>query len=783
MKLSVPTFWGRAGFSLQRRLQPPSGPGLKPRLQAKACSTILLFTLPLAAQTVDQCTTLHKHGDAGEKACWERLNRSSDPAVRGDALFALKDYDGANEAFRAAEKARPKDANVKVRWGILMLEAPNGNPQTAADLFNEALELDKNNARALLGLAEVAEDSYEGKAVEYAEKALAADPKLYEAHELMARIALEDNNEPKAVEEAKKAVAISGEALDAMAILATVDWLDDKPAPVPPGSIEARSEWIDKILKVNPHYGEAYALAGHFFDINRRYVADIAYYRKALELNPDLQSARSQLGINLMRLGENDEAYKLLMQAWDANWHDLPTANTLKLMDSYKNFVTVKTPSGRGVLKLPKKEEALVKPYLEAELDKIIETYDKKYNYKYPGTVHVEVYPDHEDFAVRTVGMPGLGALGVTFDNPVVLEGRGIVAMDSPSASDPQRKPGSFHWATTLWHEMSHVYVLSMTQDRVPRWFTEGLAVYEETATNKDWGDRLDPPSIEAIKDHKLLPVADLDRGYIHPSYPDQVIVSYFQGGRVITYIVEKWGYGTVLNMIHDYADRMSTPEVIEKELKMKPEDFDKQFLPWLEAQTKTTVDGFENWTKRVRELNENAKNKDWPAVIKEGLEIRDIYSDFVEAGSVYEALDRAYEATGEKAKGMEQLERYAEVGGRDPDTLDHLADLQAEAGDKRGAARTLERLNYVYVRDEHAHQKLGDLELELNNPTAAIREYQAVLAGKPVDPAGAHFQLAKALQAAKRPAEARDEVFSALELAPEYKPAQKLLLELSNVK
>jgi cellulose synthase operon protein C len=746
------------------------------RLSVVSCQlSALLLCAALSAQTVDQCESLHKHGDAGEMACWERLSRSSDPAIRADALFGLKDYNGANGAFQTAEKARPKDAHIKLRYGMLMLEAPTGNPQTAADLFNEVLEIDKNNPRALLGLAQVAEDSYEGKAVEYAEKALVADPKLYEAHELMARIALEDNNEPRAVEEAKKAVAISGEALDAMAVLATVDWLDDKPAPVPPGSIETRSEWIDKILKVNPHYGEAYALAGHFFDINRRYVADIAYYRKALELNPDLQSARSQLGINLMRLGQNDEAYKLLMQAWEAGWRDHPTDDTLTLMDSYKNFDIVKTPSGRGVLKLPKKEEALLKPYLEAELDKIIETYDKKYNYKLPGTVQVESYPDHEDFAVRTVGVPGLGALGVTFDN--------VVAMDSPSASDPQRKPGTFHWATTLWHEMSHVYVLSMTNDRVPRWFTEGLAVYEETATNKDWGDRLDPPSIQAIKNHKLLPVADLDRGYIHPTYPEQVIVSYFQGGRVITYIVEKWGYGTVLNMIHDYANRMSTPEVIEKELKMKPEDFDKQFLPWLEAQTKTTVDGFESWTKRVRELNENAKNKDWAAVIKEGLEIRDIYPDFVEAGSVYEALDRAYEATGEKAKGGEQLERYAEVGGRNPDTLNHLADLQVEAGDKRGAARTLERLNYVYLRDERGHQKLGDLELELNNPTAAVREYQAVLAGKPVDPAGAHFQLAKALQAAKRTAEAREEVFSALELAPEYKPAQKLLLELSNVK
>ena len=84
-----------------------------------------------------------------------------------------------------------------------------------------------------------------------------------------------------------------------------------------------------------------------------------------------------------------------------------------------------------------------------------------------------------------------------------------------------------------MWHELSHVYVLEMTNHRVPRWFTEGLAVYEETAASPDWGDRLDPGAISAIKSKKLLPVADLDRGFIHPTYPAQVIVSYFQGGKI----------------------------------------------------------------------------------------------------------------------------------------------------------------------------------------------------------------------------------------------------------
>ena len=65
-----------------------------------------------------------------------------------------------------------------------------------------------------------------------------------------------------------------------------------------------------------------------------------------------------------------------------------------------------------------------------------------------------------------------------------------------------------------MWHELSHVYVLAATNHRVPRWFTEGLAVFEETAASPDWGDRLDHEAIVAIRDKKLLPIAEIDRGF-----------------------------------------------------------------------------------------------------------------------------------------------------------------------------------------------------------------------------------------------------------------------------
>jgi tetratricopeptide (TPR) repeat protein len=721
-------------------------------------AVLLLAALPLAAQPLDpaRCATLRHHGDPEAKTCYQRLTKSTDPGVQAEGFWGLRDYKAANDAFRAAIKLHDKDPKLRVRWGRMYLE--HWQPVDATALFNEALEIDKENAPAILGLAMVAAEGFEGKASDLAERALKSDPKLVEARELIARMALEDNNPDKASAEAKKALDLSPEALEAMSILATVDWLNDKSA----------TEWTDRISKINPVYGELYETAGHFFVINRRYEEGIKAYRKALEIEPTLSSARSELGINLMRFGQDQEARNELVQAWNEGFQSTSTKNTLTLLDSYKNFQTFSTPT--TVLRLHKKEAALLRPYFQAELDRALATYEKKYKYKLKSPVQIEVYPDHEDFAVRTMGMPGLGALGVTFGN--------YVAMDSPSG----RKPGTFHWDSTMWHELSHVYVLSMTNSRVPRWFTEGLAVFEETAAAPDWGDRLDPEAISAIKNKKLLPVAELDRGFVHPKYAAQVFVSYFQAGKICNFINEKWGYDKLLAMIHDFAALKPTPDVIEQEFKMKPEEFDRQFLAWLEPQTKVTVDGFDEWKKRLRGISENAKTKDWGAVIKEGNAIRDIYPDYVETGSVYEFLSEAWLAKGDKDKAIAELERYSAIGGRNPGTLKQLASLEAEQGKKREAAVVLERLNLIYLKDEEAHKKLGDLYMDLGNPTGAIREFQAVLAGLPNDKAGAHYELARALQAAHKTDEARDEVISALEAAPGFKPAQKLLLEL-NVK
>ena len=666
---------------------------------------------------------------------------------QAESLWKQHRYVEANDTFRALVNAHPRSALYRVRWGQLFLE--RFQPADAAQLFEEALKIDPNNAGAFLGLAQVAAEGFENQAIELAHKALAADPHLLEAQELLARLALEDNDTAKAAEEAHRALEMSPHAIQAKAILATIDWLSDKPD----------TPW-------DPHAAEAYETAGSIFVLNRRYEEGIRFFRQAIDAQPNLWSARSQLGINLMRLGLEDEARRQLEMCYENDYKDKPTVNTLRLMDSYKNFVTYKTST--TILRVHKKEAELLRPYFEAEMQRALCTYDKKYGITLDRPVQVEVYPDHEDFAVRTMGMPGLGALGVTFGY--------VVAMDSPSG----RKPGTFHWASTMWHELSHVYVPSMTKHRVPRWFTEGLAVHEETAVSPEWGDRLDPHVIAAIKDKKLLPVAELDRGFVRPRYPAQVVVSYFQAGRICDYINEHWGWPKLLAMIHDFATGASTPDVIEKELGMQPEEFDKRFLAALEAETKKTVDGFEEWRKGLNKVAEEAKAGKHDDVIRDALGIRDIYPDYVEAGNVYQFLADAYVAKDNKPAAIAELWRYTKAGGRGPDTLKQLATLLEEAGDKKAAAEVLERLNYIAPIDEELHRRLGDLYFGLGNTTAAIREYRAVLAKAPTDPAASHFNLAKAYKSANRPGDAKDELLLALEAAPGFRPAQKMLLELS---
>jgi len=723
------------------------------------CTLLLVGSGVTLAATPDECAALRKHGRNTEAhACYEALTQQRDPYLRAEGYWGLEMYQQANDQFRAAVAQSDSSALYRVRWGRLLHERFNNTD--ADNLFKEALARDPRNAQAYLGLALVSADGFDNAAIQWGAKALELDPKLVEAHELMANLALEDSDAPSATKEANEAIKLSGDALDAMAIHAAVEILADR----------SPDAWLDKIRQVNSSYGGGYALVAHHLVLNRRYEEGVAYYRKAIEVDPQLWSARSELGINLMRLGQEDEPRRQLAMCYDNGYRNEATVNSLRLLDSYKNFVTFKDET--TILKLQKKEAELLHPYFEAVIKRAIATYEQKYRMKLPGPVQVEVYPDHEDFAVRTLGVPGLGALGVTFGE--------VVAMDSPSG----RQPGDFNWASTLWHEMSHVFILTATNHRVPRWFTEGLAVHEETQASPEWGDRITPEILVAIRDKKLLPVVELDRGFVRPEYEAQVIVSYYQAGRICDYIQSRWGADKLLDMVHSFAKIETTSDVIQQDLSMTPDEFDRQFLAWLDNDIGKTAANFEKWRAGLKELATLAKNHQNDDVIREGQEVRSLYPDYVYGANAYEFLAEAYLAKGNKQEAAAVLTSYEKRGGHDPATLKELASLEEETGNPKEAAATLDRINYIYpVNDEQLHRHLGDLWFAQNNYSGAIREYGAVLAMHPLDMASAQFNLAQAYFAAGQADKAEENVLQALETAPDYRPAQRLLLQLEDAK
>jgi tetratricopeptide (TPR) repeat protein len=722
-----------------------------------AAVLLLICSVAASAAVPADCWKLRKDGHATDaQACFERMTHSDDAYLRAEGFWGLEQWESANEQFRLATQSAGSKPLYKVRWGRLLYERFN-NPD-AAGLFREALQKDPSNAGAYVGLALVFADNFDGKAAEYCAKAIALDPKLTEAHELMAQLDLENGDQTAAAAEADKAIALESDAMDAMAIHAAIELIGDR----------SPDAWFARIKAVNPGYGESYAVVAHELELNYRYEDAVTYYRKAIEANPRLWSAHSALGIDLMRLGQEDEPRKELELSYENGYRNAATVNSLRLLDSYRNFETFRDDG--TIIKLDKSEASVLLPYIRPELHTILAAYEKKYHMKLPGPVQVEVYPNHADFAVRTTGMPGLGALGVTFGE--------VVAMDSPSA----RKPGDFNWGSTLWHEMSHVFILTATNHRVPRWFTEGLAVHEEGERSPEWKNQPTPEVLAAIRDKKLLPVTELDRGFVYPQYPSQVTVSYFQAGSICDFVKQKWGDDKLLEMAHSFGELKTTAQALQQDLELAPAEFDKEYLAWMDAQYGAEASHFDEWRGKLKALAAAWEQKQYDAILTQGPALIAMYPQYVGDANVYEMEADADRAKGNAKAEAAALTEYKHEGGENPDLLKRLAALEESAGEKDEAAATLEGINYIYpVKDEDLHRRLGDLLYGLKQYDGAIREYQALVASQPVDKAGAEFDLAQAYLAAGQKDKAEDSVLAALEIAPGFRPAQKLLLELQN--
>jgi tetratricopeptide (TPR) repeat protein len=710
---------------------------------------------------------------SGAESCYRTLlAQSTDNRIKADAARATGDVRAANAFFQAAIKEYPDDPVLRTRWGELF--AATHQNSEAVRLFEEALELKGDYAPAKIGLAKIAAGRFEEKTREWADQVIADTPdQALEAHLMIARAALEDGAIDAGNEALDKALELAEDhdrsPLEIYALKAAVDLLR--------GTTD--SPWTQRALALNSGYGNVYAIPAHFYVITRRYREAIALLERAVAIEPDLYDAHAELGQNLLRENKIDEARPHLELAYRGDPFSAINVNTLRLIDSFDNFVFSEHPpkpaapgsnasnNPGAYLRLHKDEAAVLEPYVLDLVNRTIETYSKRYGFELKQPVIVELYPDHDDFAVRIAGLPGIGLLGVTFGY--------LVAMDSPTG----RADEHFHWGTTLWHEMAHVFTLEATNHLVPRWFSEGVSVYEEWSTGPLPGRHIPLPVLAAIKEDKFLPVAELDRGFIRPTYEAQVIVSYMQAGLVCQYIAGRFGQEALERMLVEFRNGKDTAQAIQAALGISPKQFDENFAAYVDTELGAVVAGLEQWQEKQAEVMKSVEDADWRLVVAKAAEAIDLFPDYVDEGSAYIAKARAHRELGETVLMTNTLLEYRRRGGYEPDALITLARTLGEAGRNDDALGVFKDVIMVAPLRPQVHLEYGDRLIAANRPAEALVEYQALLAMNPQDLAEAHYRVAKTYVALEDKAKGREHLLYALEIAPHYREAQQLLLEV----
>ena len=681
------------------------------------------------------------------------IRGNADLLYIAEAMWATESFQDANDVLRLATEANPRNAEAFVAWGDLLLEKYN-QPEAIAS-YQDALKIDAKLPEAHLGLSQAFALSDPEKSRPELEAAIASNPNSPAAALMKANQNIDSEQYDKAEASIAEALAVNPNSTEAFSLLATINYLRGNKAEF--------DKYVQKVLQTNPSYSELYyTLADSCLSV-RLYKEAVGFAREAIRLNPKDYKSMSLLGVNLMRIGEEAEGKAMLEKAYEGDRFNVWTVNTLKLLDSFVNFENYETPNFKVMLH--KKEAAPLKPYVTELLEKAYRELSAKYDFKPEIPITFEMYPDHEDFAVRTLGMPGLGALGVCFGKMVV--------MDSPSA----RKPDSFNWGSTLWHEFTHVITLQATDHKIPRWFSEGLSVYEERKGFPGWGDDLKLEYLEAIKAKKLLPIADLNDGFIRPKFPEQVLVSYYQASLVADFVEEKQGFAAIKKMLALYKEGKTTPQVFKEGLNLELKDFDTDFLAWVDGRTKD-IDA-KIFTAIVSEGQKSLAAGDTDKAIEALNKAITLYPEYTDEHNAYEPLADAYLKKGNKAAAITTLKKFMEYAETSFSANLKLADLLKEQGDLAGATQWLTGALYIRPLDFRGHDKLGEILLAQKQFGAASREYETLLALNTPDKAGAYFHLAEANFGAGNRAEARKNVLESLKIAPSFEPAQELLLKI----
>ncbi len=697
------------------------------------------------------------------------------------ALVHLEKVKDANDIYDEAIAEDETWIEAHLSRGELFTQ--KYNYAEAAEILAEAAKLNPNSARLHLAIA--ANKRIDGGDAMNAAlaQALKINPNYVEAKTFAAMVDLEAEKFQSAANLLDEALKINPNSLDARALRASTAWLQNRTA-----DFESESR---AVLAINPRYGMLYEVLAHFATQTRRYRESVAFLREAVKLSPRQWSSHLALGTGLLRLGDFEAGRAAIETSFAGDPFNVWAKNTLDLLDSMKEYR--ETRSGDFVFKIAAAESDVLSQYASELLADAQKKLTTRYQFTPKGPISVEIFPSSADFSVRALGLTGLGALGVCFGQ--------VIAQDSPTA----RPGGKFNWGSTMWHEYAHVITLQTTDHLIPRWFSEGLSVFEEHKARPGWGDDWNLGHIKAFTEGKWFPIAALDNGFIRPKRPEDIGLAYFEASQICHFIEDRYGFNALIEMLRGYRERKKTPEILQQALKLSEADFDREFNAYINGKIGGYIKAIESvWKSPPKgeaspeDLAKRADEApgDFGANIRAGIALYsagnadkavpylkrsiELFPFQEENGNAYEALAEIYEKRGDKAGQTGALEALVKIDENNYDAVKRLAQLKLEAGDKARALELLQMSFYINPFEHAAHTMAGDLHLERNDTAAAIREFQVALAANPPNAAEAQYNLARALFAAGKTREARRAVLRSLEAAPSFDKAQELLLKIS---
>lgn len=693
----------------------------------------------------------------------------------GRAARALGRFEDANAFFRDAIALAPNDVAINAEWGRLFLE--KYNRRDAVRSFEAALAGDDDYGPALVGMARALVDENPPQALTFAARALKVNPRDTDAQVFMAETAIARDRKDEARDWLARALKVNPRDLRALSFEGALAYVVGDTA-----TYDAKAA---EVLAVDPTYGEFYRIVGNITAGYYRFDEAVAQVRRAIQVDRENWRAYADLGNHMMRTGDERGARRMLETAFRQDPYDVVTFNLLGLLDTLDQFGEVR--DGELVLRFHPDEAGVMGQYAPALAREALEALSETWQFRPTGPILIEMFPRHDDFAVRTLGLPGmLGALGACF-------GR-VVTLDSPRA----RPPGEFNWGVTLWHEMAHVITLQLSDQRIPRWLTEGISVFEEKRARPEWGREMDIPFARALDRGQVIKLKELNSGFQNP---ETISLAYFQSSLVVDHIVEVHGQAKLKALVQSYATGIDTETAIRQVLGVDLDALQVTFDAFLDrrygdlrkalaAPEGLSADLPLDKLRAIAEANPGS----FPAQLTLGLALKAadpeaalaaferaarLVPHATGADSPHAQIAEIALARGNRARAIEALDTLTGFDHSDLANARKLASLVDAEADPARLRTALRRAVAVDPFDAAAHATLGRMALADGQPAEAVRMFRVALAAGPVDRAGAHADLAESLFEAGERAEARTQALAALEIAPTYSRAQDLLLKL----